>query len=99
MAQIMTTMAAKTPNEMLETAIFLLYLFFLRYFLKKKLPLFEKTIERKFMEIERQREKKQRILENNGAKCRGDEGILFIVRTCMDIGFVPMFTYIDLVYK
>jgi hypothetical protein len=42
MAQIMTTMAAKTPNEMLETAIFLLYLFFLRYFLKKKLPLFEK---------------------------------------------------------
>jgi hypothetical protein len=51
------------------------------------------------MEIERQREKKQRILENNGAKCRGDEGILFIVRTCMDIGFVPMFTYIDLVYK
>jgi hypothetical protein len=35
MAQIMATMAAKTPNEMLETAIFLLYLFFLRYFLKK----------------------------------------------------------------
>jgi F0F1-type ATP synthase membrane subunit b/b' len=62
MAQIMTTMAAKTPNEMLETAIFLLYLFFLRYFLKKKkLPLFEKTIERKFMEIERQREEAENI--------------------------------------
>jgi F0F1-type ATP synthase membrane subunit b/b' len=46
---------------MLETAIFLLYLFFLRYFLKKKLPLFEKTIERKFMEIERQREEAENI--------------------------------------
>ena len=56
MAEIMATMAAKTPNEMLETAIF----FFLRYFLKKKLPL-EKTIERKFMEIERQREEAENI--------------------------------------
>ena len=43
MAQIMATMAAKTPNEMLETAIFLLYLFFLRYFLKKKTPSLRKN--------------------------------------------------------
>jgi hypothetical protein len=46
MAQIMTTMAAKTPNEMLETAIFLLYLFFLRYFLKKKNSLSSKKQSR-----------------------------------------------------
>ena len=73
MAKIMATMAAKTPNEMFETAIFL-YLFLLCYY-QKTLSLSKK---KRLREREREREKRQRILEKsetnmqkNGAECRG----------------------------
>jgi hypothetical protein len=64
MAKIMATMAAKTPNEMFETAIFL-YLFLLCYYQKTLSQKKKKKIER-----EREREKRQRILEKSEPICK-----------------------------
>jgi predicted membrane protein len=74
MAKIMATMAAKTPNEMFETAIFL-YLFLLCYY-QKTLSLSKKK-KKRLRKREREREETENIgkirnqYAKNGAECRG----------------------------
>jgi hypothetical protein len=66
MAKIMATMAAKTPNEMFETAIFL-YLFLLCYY-QKTLSLSKK--KKRLRKREREREETENIgkIRNQYAK-------------------------------
>lgn len=91
MAKIMATMAAKTPNEMFETAIFL-YLFLLCYY-QKTLSLSKK---KKDWERGREREKRQRILEKSETNMQkmvlnveGRGNGIYIEN--MNTGIVPIF--------
>jgi hypothetical protein len=92
MAKIMATMAAKTPNEMFETAIFL-YLFLLCYY-QKTLSLSKK--KKRLREREREREKRQRILEKSETNMQkmvlnveGRGNGIYIEN--MNTGLVPIF--------
>jgi transposase len=93
MAKIMATMAAKTPNEMFETAIFL-YLFLLCYY-QKTLSLKKK--KKKKIEKEGERERRDReYWKNQKPICKkmvlnveGRGNGIYIEN--MNTGIVPIF--------